>query len=242
MHEMVYDDTRWVFRLRLMGVWNEAEARKRFEEAVKRRRATMAAKVAEEAKKAIEMGLKPPAAVVGPRGVASNRTSTLFDAGEEEDRVKLQREADRRGVQARPFSDGFDMMSITPLVAELSKASVRDPASLLTMLPSVKSVRGFARQEYGRIYGALAPLYFDLAKAKTHTDPVVFRIFRDPEQQAQVLAQLKVFARSDTAYGWGERLERLNLMTGIFENAALREFEGFVLKSSSITCSCLAYI
>lgn len=202
----------------------------------------MAAKVAEDAKKAVEMGVTPPAAAVGPGGVTSNRISTLFDAGEEENRVKLQREADRRRAQARPLPDGFDVMGITPLTAGLPKAPVRDPASLLTILPSVKSVRGFARQEYGRVYGALAPLYFDLAKAKTHTDPVVFRIFRDPEQQAQVLAQLKVFARSDTAYGWSERLERLNLMTGIFENAALREFEGFVLESPSITCYVLAYI
>lgn len=201
----------------------------------------MAAKVAEETKKAVEMGVIPLAAAVGPGGVAANRTSTLFDAGEEENRAKLQREAERRRAQARPLSDGFDMMSITPLTAELPRASIRDPASLLMVLPSVKSVRGFARQEYGRVYGALALLYFDLAKAKTHTDPVVFRIFRDPEQQAQVLAQLRVFARSDTAYGWGERLERLNLMTGIFENAALREFEGFVLESSSITCTVLAY-
>lgn len=201
----------------------------------------MAAKVAEEAKKAAEMGVALSAPATGPGVAAANRTSTLFDAGEEENRVKLQREADRRRAQARPLSDGFDMMSITPLTAELPKASIRDPASLLMVLPSVKSVRGFARQEYGRIYGALAPLYFDLAKAKTHTDPVVFRIFRDPEHQAQVLAQLKVFARSDIAYGWSERLERLNLMAGIFENAALREFEGFVLESSHITCSALAY-
>lgn len=193
MQEMVYDDTRWVYRLRLMGVWNETEARKRFEEAMKRRRATMAAAKAQEP-------------------VQSDRSSTIFDATEEETRAR------------RPVSDGLDMMA--PLRAELPVPSLRDPASLLLVLPSVKSVRGFARQEYGRVYGALAPLYFDLAKAKTHTDPVVFRIFRDPEQQARMLAQMKVFALSDTAYGFAERIERLNLMAGIFENAALREFEG----------------
>jgi recyclin-1 len=201
MQEMVYDDTRWVYRLRLMGVWNETEARKRFEEAMKRRRATMAAAKAQETAAA--------AALDG------NRSSTIFDATEEETRAR------------RPVSDGLDMMA--PLRAEPpppQRASLRDPASLLLVLPSVKSVRGFARQEYGRVYGALAPLYFDLAKAKTHTDPVVFRIFRDPEQQARMLAQMKVFALSDTAYGFGERRERLNLMAGIFENAALREFEG----------------
>lgn len=219
MQEMVYDDTRWVFRLHLMGIWNETEARKRFDDAMKRKRATLAAKAAEEQKKAAEAGVPIPGTAAG--GVPSlSRSSTLFDAGEEE--------ANRLRTQARPMSGGFDMMSIAPLPADLPRTSLRDPASLLTVLPSVKSMRGFARQEYGRVYGALAPLYFDLAKAKTHTDPVVFRIFRDPEQQAQMLAQMKVFALSDTAYGWSERLERLNLMTGIFENAALREFEGFV--------------
>lgn len=205
MQEMVYDDTRWVYRLRLMGVWNETEARKRFEEAMKRRRATMAA-----AAKAQESALSAATAAAG-----GDRSSTIFDATEEETRAR------------RPVSDGLDMMA--PLKAELpplQRASLRDPASLLLVLPSVKSVRGFARQEYGRVYGALAPLYFDLAKAKTHTDPVVFRIFRDPEQQARMLAQMRVFALSDTAYGFGERRERLNLMAGIFENAALREFEG----------------
>ena len=75
---------------------------------------------------------------------------------------------------------------------------------------------------FGRIHATLGPLYFDLAKAKTHTDPVVFRISRDPDQQTRILAQLGVFALCDTAHGWMDRLERLDFMIGIFENAALR--------------------
>ena len=35
---MVYDDTRWVARLKSMGCWDEAEARQRFEDAMKRKR------------------------------------------------------------------------------------------------------------------------------------------------------------------------------------------------------------
>jgi recyclin-1 len=163
-----------------------------------------------------------------------DRSSTLFDAGEEESKVKARRwelEAKGRTMEGTTSSrEGFDVMSLAPLTpVGASRANMADPEALLKILPSARSIRGFARQEYGRIYGALGPLYFDLAKAKTHTDPVVFRMYRDPEQQAQVLAQLKVFGQSDTAYGWADRTERLDLMIGIFENAALREFEGLVL-------------
>ncbi|CAZ85022.1 unnamed protein product [Tuber melanosporum] len=198
LQEMVYDDSRWVHKLKLMGVWNETEARRRFEDAMRRRRTMQAAK-AEEERKALQNGAKTPnlgLATGPPPGVST-------------------------------ITEGVDLMNLAPLTPiGAPRLSIVDPGSLLKVLPSIKSVRGFARHEFGRIYTALGPLYFDLAKAKTHTDPVVFRIYRDPEQQAQVLAQLKVFAQCDTAHGWMDRLERLNLMIGIFENAALREFEG----------------
>jgi recyclin-1 len=100
-----------------------------------------------------------------------------------------------------------------------------DPQAALKVISSVRSIRGRARQEYGQVYGALAPYYFDLAQSRSHTDPVLFRVYRDPEQQAQMLAQLKTFAKSDFAQGWGQREEKLDTMTGIFENAVLREFE-----------------
>ncbi|KAG0138407.1 exocyst complex component Sec10-domain-containing protein [Tuber indicum] len=235
LQEMVYDDSRWVHKLKLMGVWNETEARRRFEDAMRRRRTIQAAKA--EERKALQNGAKTPnlGLATGPPAPGVSRTSTLFDAGEEEDRVQAQREAclRRAGLDAKrrtvagTITEGVDLMNLAPLTPiGAPRLSIVDPGSLLKVLPSIKSVRGFARHEFGRIYTALGPLYFDLAKAKTHTDPVVFRIYRDPEQQAQVLAQLKVFAQCDTAHGWMDRLERLNLMIGIFENAALREFEG----------------
>ena len=56
-------------------------------------------------------------------------------------------------------------------------------------------------------------------------DPVIFRVYRDPEQQAQMLSHLQVFTRSDWAQGWRQREEKLITMVGIFENAVLREFE-----------------
>ncbi|EFQ87434.1 hypothetical protein PTT_17088, partial [Pyrenophora teres f. teres 0-1] len=38
MREMVYDDTRWIQRLRSMGCWNEVEAKRRFEDTMRKKR------------------------------------------------------------------------------------------------------------------------------------------------------------------------------------------------------------
>ncbi|EHK99873.1 hypothetical protein M7I_4196 [Glarea lozoyensis 74030] len=51
MLEMVYEDSRWVQRLHAMGLWNEGEARKRFEEGMKRKREVMRKRHEEEAKR-----------------------------------------------------------------------------------------------------------------------------------------------------------------------------------------------
>jgi recyclin-1 len=117
-------------------------------------------------------------------------------------------------------------MSLAPAGAPVAPAiPMIDPQAALKVLSRVRSIRGMARQEYGKIYGALAPYYFDLSRSTSHTDPILFRTYRDPEQQAHMLAQLKTFAKSDYAQGWYQREEKLDTMIGIFENAVLREFE-----------------
>ncbi|CAF3621441.1 unnamed protein product [Fusarium graminearum] len=196
MRDMVYDDTRWVSRLKSMDCWDEVEARRRFEEAVRRRResANIAAKQAK--------GIAVPAQPTG--------TTTLFDASLEE--AKNRAVADIR--------DGFETMAVGA-----SSDPTEDPAAYLDVFKKVRSIRGGARHEYGRIYGALAPFYFDLARAKSHVDPIIFQAFRDPEKQAQMLANLKRFGHSDWSPGCHEREEKLSSMMGIFESAVLREFE-----------------
>ena len=221
---MVYDDTRWVSRLKAMGCWNEVEARRRFDDAVRRRR--------EALQKAKEQKLKQQqqaqAAGHGANGSVGKAvaTTTLFDATAEEDQA-----------QKRPTSstirDGFETMSIgaapapagDPSQHDPSKDASKDPEAYLDVFKKVRSIRGAARQEYGKIYGALAPFYLDLIRARTHAEPVVFRAFRDPERQAQMLANLARFARSDWAEGCVAREERLGAMMAIFESAVLREFE-----------------
>lgn len=218
MLEMVYEDSRWVQRLKVMGVWNDGEARKRFEEALKAKREMMRIRAEEESKRA----------GIGVNGTpGARKTSTmLFDAGVEEER---QRSSDMARKGTRTSIDGFETMTLSsPLQHSqptASRAPMLDPEALLNIFTDVKSIRGSAKKEYAKIYAALAPFYFDLARSKSHMDPVIFRVYRDPEQQAQMLAHLQVFSKSDWAQGWRQREEKLVTMTGIFENAVLREFE-----------------
>jgi recyclin-1 len=218
IQEMVYDDTRWVQRLRSMGCWNEGEARVRFEEAMRKKWEAQKSRQEEEAKKA---GI----GVNAPGGVRKTST-TLFDAGVEEERQQKSTDAVAR-VMKPVIVDGFETLSLTAAPANRPQARLplQDPAEMLVVLSKVRSIRGSARHEYGRVYAALAPFFSDLAQSRSHTDPAIFRVYRDPEQQAQMLAQLHTFAKSDWAQGWRQREEKLNTMMGIFENAVLREFE-----------------
>lgn len=211
LQEMVYDDTRWVSRLKSMGCWDELEARRRFEEAVRRRRE--AAERASKAAAAAAAAASGGGAVGAGAGIdGAQPVATLFDATVEEA---------KRSQTASELRDGFETMSL----GTRPQDPAHDPSAYLDVFSKVRSIRGAARQEYGKVYGALAPFYYDLARAKSHTDPIIFQAFRDPEQQAQMLANLHRFAKSDWAQGCHEREEKLSSMLGIFESAVLREFE-----------------
>lgn len=218
-----------------MGCWDEAEARRRWEEAVlaRRRREAAANANANAAGAGVGGGR---GAGAGPGGVGggvvvggeNKRESLLFDAGVEEERrrqraLSLQKQQEQMMGEVR---DGFETMKVagSAPTAQAQDPS-RDPDALVQVVRNARSVRGYARQEYGKIYGALAPFYFDLVRAKSHTDPLVFKVFRDPERQAQMLANLRTFAKSDWSQGAQKREEKVDTMTGIFENAVLREFE-----------------
>ncbi|OAQ96317.1 hypothetical protein LLEC1_00122 [Akanthomyces lecanii] len=195
IQEMVYEDPRWVSRLKSMGCWDEREARQRFEDAVRRRREQAAVQAAAQ------------------DGANKQATTTLFDASTEEQRRK-------RAVSE--LRDGFETMTVGRSVSDTSPEG---QATYLEVFKNVKSIRGGARQEYGKVYGALAPFYFDIVKAKTHAEPIVFKAFRDPETQAQMLANLHKFSKSDWSSGCIAREAKLSSMMAIFENAVVREFE-----------------
>ncbi|KAJ2902979.1 secretion pathway protein sls2 rcy1 [Zalerion maritima] len=214
--EMVYDDTRWVSRLASLGCWSEAEARQRYEDAVRRKRE--AAERANAARAAQQGGPRQPQ----QRQQHPPQSTTLFDAAKEEKRKHTSQ-------QMSGLTDGFETMNLglaTPVAPTAPpKDPMSDPDALLDVLKTVRSIRGFARQEFGKVYGALAPFYYDLVKAKSHTDPILFKLFRDPERQAKMLSNLHTFAKSDWSSGWRQREEKLTAMSGLFEGAVLREFE-----------------
>lgn len=231
MREMVYDDTRWVARLKSMGLWNELEARRRFDDAVRRRKEAQERDAKERAAAA---GPNNPAAADAGRqiGAAKRQSATVFfDASIEQERRRRSSNLAKPSAPASALPDlrdGFETLAVTGsshLPRQPLSDPLQDPEDYLQVLQNVKSVRGHAREEYGKVYGALGPFYFDLVRAKSHADPALFKAFRDPERQAQMLANLHVFSRSDWASGWAQREEKLTRMTNIFESAVLREFE-----------------
>lgn len=197
-----------------MGVWNETEARRRIDEAMRRKRAISEAR-----------------ALIDGKILPAKERQMMFDAVEEERKRKVaqklldEEEARMRelGVGGGSLEVGIQWLSLGR--GEMLYRGMVDEAGALRVLDTVRSIRGLARIEYARVHGALGALYYDLVRARTHADPVLFRRYRDPKEQAGMLRQLRRFGEADTAEGWMERQERLESMMGIFENAALREFE-----------------
>lgn len=215
MKEMVYDDSRWVHRLHLMGCWDESEARKKVEATRIQRLETQKA-LQEEAKKT-GIGVGGGLDTGGDTENPGRSSTTIFDAGwEVEDQKRRQRPN---------LNDGFDAIKISPDRKEHLSYKPPDSTEALGVFLRVQSVRGKARQEYGNIHATLTPLYHDAIECKIHTDARVFRVYRDPNQQAQMLANLHKFSMCDTTQGWQQRCDKLNALVKAFENAVSREFE-----------------
>lgn len=127
-------------------------------------------------------------------------------------------------TEVEAISDGFDKIDLvnTAPQPDLLDNVTEDP--ILVVLKQARSIRGEARQEYGKIHAALAPFYDDIVRTGPTTENLVFTKFKDPQAQAQMLAQLMAFSKSDTTSGWTERVGRLEATVSMFETAALNEF------------------
>ncbi|KIV78341.1 hypothetical protein PV11_10066 [Exophiala sideris] len=214
MHDLVYDDARWVYRLRKMNCWNEAEARKRKE---------------------------PPKTPITPGGRlgriepnlvnGKGRPEVLFDF---DSSPIAQRHQPNLLSPLRPreaTADGFDVAELaTPPALDTAELPV-DPTEALSVFQRVKSTRGQARQEYGRIYKLLAPHYIDLYSASNPLESRIFKNFSVPEQQAQLLANVRTFAASDLSPESESRARRITETVDRFDTAALLEFrQGYEYK------------
>lgn len=218
LQEMVYDDTRWTQKLRLMGLWNEAEARQRFEESMKKK---ADAQKSRDVGSSRRTGVDLPGYLNGDaHGGRLKLAETLFDAHESQIPNNIVDGHDPG------LSDSMSQVSLN--TTSNVDGDVRPPPGSLASLDimtTIRSIRGHSRQEFGKLYGALAPFYFDVVN-QSHNNARVFRTFKEPEQQAKMLNNLRIFAQSDVTEGSPYRENRLTSMIAIFENAALREFEG----------------
>lgn len=203
MLEMVYDDSRWVQMLRRMGCWNESEARAR---AVRSRGATSDG-----------MGNAPAF-----EKLPTHRDGSDLSLGTLKPAVQ-QKQALPGGRQS--LSDGFDAIDLSAPVTSASGISAGLREGALTSLERVQSIRGEARQEYGKVFAFLAPFYNDLLSSDTPSSSLIFQEYSTPEQQAQMLAQLRAFCKSDIAEGGIDREKRLLDAIEAFETAALDEFK-----------------
>ncbi|KAJ6011601.1 hypothetical protein N7451_003013 [Penicillium sp. IBT 35674x] len=193
LHEMAYDDTRWVQRLKRIGCWDESDARKHVEQVY----GTVAdLEVVEQLENAEEAGVVAP-------NIANARIADSH---------------------VNAISDGFDKIELGKSAAQLEPLENEASDPDLFILQNARSIRGEARQEYGRIHAALAPLYDDIVSSGPSTENLVFTKYKDPQLQAKMLSQLMAFAKSDMTTGWEWRESRLESTTSMFETAALNEF------------------
>lgn len=149
--------------------------------------------------------------------------TTIFDAAVEF--AGQEEKMNDAPLKAAPaVEDGFDAIEISPQ-GRPAAYKPQDTASRIDIFTHVCSLRGFARQEYGKIYGFLAPFYLDAIRCENHTHAAVFRTYRDPSQQARMLSNITKFSNSDTSEGWRKRKEKFDALFRAFETAVSKEFE-----------------
>ncbi|PGH10629.1 hypothetical protein AJ79_05343 [Helicocarpus griseus UAMH5409] len=188
LREMVYEDSRWVQRLKRIGCWNDNEARKTAEQFNPHLRSHL--------KGIPAIQLQPPGATTALAETTNGQTSNIdaFDTVE--------------------FSTGTKINSfIHP-----------NALAALSVFRRVRSIRGKAREEYGKIHAALYPFYKDIDKTGGSMESLVFKVYETPEDQAQMLSELQAFAKCDTVLGGAARHAKVQNAVSLFETAALQEF------------------
>ncbi len=211
---MVYDDTRWVQRLRRMDCWNELEARKRVESS---RADAYNATAATGRRKSTN----PSIAINGlDRPPPSPK---LVDTSQQT--VNGTPKGRRRTLSknASVPSDGFHPAFVTSPPGSKPATGGKEDSSF-SVLQQVRSIRGQGRQEFGKVFKVLAPYYNDAVVSEHPMACLVFNSYSLPEHQAQMLTQLQRFANSDLSPGAYSRWQRLAEVISIFDTAALLEF------------------
>jgi recyclin-1 len=223
MRDMVYDDSRWVAKLKAMGAWNEEDAIRAAEEEISRRR--------EAQQRAREEAVLGRAVTNGPT------TTTLFDATAEKRKLDTLPIAPVFPVTpVKAMGDLLDFQLDSPeAFGEFQSVSNASPVikpidtnSAFNILSSVVSRRGQAKAEFARVYEILAPLYVDLANSNSLEEAAVFRHRQQPEEQAKLLRVLELFGRARAVDNWTKCQKRIAWITETFERQSLTEFEEYI--------------
>lgn len=206
-----------------MGCWDEREARRKAD-ALRIEKSRVQASMLQETDGDAATESNGSFHTANGAGKPGRSNTTIIDATQGNE---VHGQLHRSGFKPRQarVDDGFDSVALTTTGGENTYFHDDNSVTGLTVFSQVHSVRGHARQEFAKIYRVLAPLYVDAVKCKKHTDATVFRKYRDPDQQAQMLANLSRFSDSDQSQGWRQRVNTLTALTEAFENAVFREFE-----------------
>ncbi|KKY22278.1 putative secretion pathway protein sls2 rcy1 [Phaeomoniella chlamydospora] len=205
MCDMVYEESRWIARLKRMGVWDDAVSR--------RQDVQTSIPVTPQRRWSKSTGQGPP-------------VHGHSEPMQESDTGGGFHHTEGRGVSLgliSPLKDDQDGFHSAPLSAPSVPGHDTEDETIFRVLYNVQSIRGKARQEFGKVYCALSPYYNDISRQMQPMNALVFKTFATPEKQAKLLAHLRTFARSDISIGSATRLERLNGAISVFEAAALQE-------------------
>jgi recyclin-1 len=214
MKEMVYEDARWVQRLKRMGVWDETAARQRKDSQARSYMATNGRRQSTLDRSVVNGKGRP----LQEAKMLPNGTSDGF--------VASPMTSVRPGLPSKATTglvDGFDAVTLAGMgnTSISLSAGTEDP---LTVLQRVRSIRGQARQEYSKVYRALGRFYIDALASPSPMQCLIFRTYHLPEQQAQLLSQVIKFSHSDFSPGNEAREGQLSEIASIFDTAALLEF------------------
>lgn len=212
MQEMVYDDTRWVRRLQQMGSWDERQARRKGQEA-------MLQKI-EKKRNTGSNRFSAPAHRDDIHRPVLRQQETLFDAGWE---VQTNRLPDNKHNVAQELhaEDLVSGLESSTLASEKG----REEMKALHALDQVKSIRGAARQEYGKVHELLQPYYASVVASPSLSTSTVWSVFESPAERATLLAQLRRFSRADTTLGAVERRTHLEAVLKALQEATFQDFQ-----------------
>ena len=215
MRDMVYDDSRWVAKLKAMGAWNEEDARRAAEEELQRQR--------EAYQRARQES------VLGRTVSNGTGSTTIFDVNIERKKVDLaipvkqMRTGDLLDFTQfdSPVEAFGDFQSVSVGQEDQPSQSTADPLAVLSL---VVSRRGEARSEFGTVYATLAPLYIDLVNSNSMDESKAFRHRKGPEEQAKLLRILELFGRSRSVPEWTRCQKRMTWFVETFEREMITEF------------------